>query len=66
MTHVVTADHPITLADGRPVAPGAKVARLKTTDSHNADLIANGLLTEQPKKPARKPENKADTAKEEA
>lgn len=67
MTHVVTATHPITLEDGRPVGPGEKVARLKTSDPHNADLIESGLLTELPKKAAKKPQTKADSpAKEES
>lgn len=57
MSHVVTATHPVTLGDGRPVAPGDKVAYLKTSDPHNADLIEQGLLAQVIKKKAATPKN---------
>lgn len=53
MSHIVTADHPITLDNGRMVEPGEEVKQLKTADPHNAALVESGLLTKRAVKPTK-------------
>lgn len=54
MSYLATGDHPLTLASGRPVAPGetVPVAAVDPDDAHDQRLIDEGVLVEL--KPARK------------